>query len=852
MNRKRNAYMSIRAKAILIIISIVALITVSSTAIGMYFSQTHLVETIQGDMEVIGKIAVKLLSGDLRLLKAEADAVASAALSASLEDAEAGAEGGALLRVLKEQTDKQKYLSLAVLDARGVVVSYGEGAPTDAFVRSDYAQRAFIGERVITTTETDDVGRLVIRICVPMGSRILVATLPGNYLSDLVSAFKIWESGNIFIVDRVGCVVANHRQEIVAERYNPIRAAESAEASTDEIRAGLFFGEMIKGKPGAGIYRFEDEFRVCVYTPVTGSDGWTLGVVALIDESPTAQIKDILLLSAAIFLGLGILAAVYASNIIAAPFRRIHDQNLRLSELKEAAESANRAKSEFLSNMSHEMRTPMNAIIGMTAIAKGASDAERKDYCLDKIEDASTHLLGVINDILDMSKIEANKFELSLADFNFEKMLRKVVNVINFRVEEKRQDLAVRIDKNIPRFLIGDDQRLSQVIANLLSNAVKFTPEQGVIRLDTQLLEKEGTRCVLRIAVSDTGIGISEEQQTRLFSSFAQADSGISRKFGGTGLGLAISKRIVELMGGRILLESELGKGSVFSFTVRLEQGETDADDAVFPSVKRRPARVLAVDDMPEIREYFTEIVHGFGIACDTAADGFEALRLLDEQGPYDMYFVDLRMSGMDGMELSRRIKERGGDAPVILMSAAEWSTIEAQARDAGVDRFLPKPLFPSAVADCINACCGVYKDELQDVRDHATGSFAGRRILLAEDVEINREIVLALLAPTLLAIDCAENGADAVRMFDAAPARYDMIFMDVQMPEMDGYEATRRIRALDVPRAKEIPIVAMTANVFREDIERCLAAGMNDHVGKPLDMEAVLRKLYKFLPVAP
>jgi CheY-like chemotaxis protein/two-component sensor histidine kinase len=493
----------------------------------------------------------------------------------------------------------------------------------------------------------------------------------------------------------------------------------------------------------------------------------------------------------------------------------------------------------------------MNAIIGMTAIAKTSSDIERKDYCLGKIEDASTHLLGVINDILDMSKIEANKLDLSTENFNFEGMLRKVVNVINFRVEEKQQDLTVHIDRNIPRFLIGDDQRLAQVITNLLSNAVKFTPEQGVIRLDAQLLEEENGLCTLRIAVSDTGIGVSEEQQAHLFTSFRQADSSISRKFGGTGLGLAISKRIVELMGGRIWLESEPGKGSVFAFTVRAERGREEPDDAVLYGVKRKPARVLAVDDMPEIRAYFEEIARGFGIACDTAADGPEAIGMMEEKGPYDMYFVDLRMPGMSGMELSRRIKERGGDAPVVLMSAADRSTIEEEAKDAGADRFLPKPLFPSAVADCISECFGAGNAAgLREVQNDAAGCFAERRILLAEDVEINREIVLALLAPTMLAIDCAENGAEALRMFGAAPDRYDMIFMDVQMPEMDGYEATRRIRALDAPRAKDIPIVAMTANVFREDVERCLAAGMNDHVGKPLDLNAVLKKLYKFLPV--
>ncbi|MDR3073670.1 MAG: GAF domain-containing protein, partial [Deltaproteobacteria bacterium] len=242
-----------------------------------------------------------------------------------------------------------------------------------------------------------------------------------------------------------------------------------------------------------------------------------------------------------------------------------------LVQAREAALSSTRAKSDFLANMSHEMRTPMNAITGMTTIAKGSASIEKKDYCLSKIEDAATHLLGVINDILDMSKIEAGKFELSIEKFNFEKMLQRVVNVITFRVDQKKQEFHVRIDRNIPRFLIGDDQRLAQVIANLLSNAVKFTPEEGTIRLDARFVKEEDNLCVIQIEVRDTGIGISEEQQGRLFNSFEQAERGTVRKFGGTGLGLAISKRIVEMMGGRIWIDSELGQGSTFTFTVQCE-----------------------------------------------------------------------------------------------------------------------------------------------------------------------------------------------------------------------------------------------------------------------------------------
>jgi signal transduction histidine kinase/DNA-binding response OmpR family regulator len=522
----------------------------------------------------------------------------------------------------------------------------------------------------------------------------------------------------------------------------------------------------------------------------------------------------------------------------------------QVMEARYEAEAASRAKSAFLANMSHEIRTPINAITGMTTIAKNAADPERKDYCLGKIEDASAHLLGVINDILDMSKIEANKLELAAEEFNFEKLLQKVVNVINFRVEEKQQHFTVYIDKHIPADLIGDDQRLGQVIANLLSNAVKFTPEQGAVRLEARLDGEEDGVCVLRVSVSDTGIGISPEQQSRLFSSFQQAESGTSRKFGGTGLGLAISKRIVEMMGGAIWIESEAGKGSTFLFTVCLRRGAGEKKPAVKAGVNRNNLRVLAVDDDSELLEYFSEIMRRFDISCDTAPGGGEAMALIAEQGGYDIYFIDWAMPGMNGIELTRRIREGNpGNSVVIMISATEWSELEEEAKEAGVDRFLQKPLFPSAIADCINECLGVGAAAApENAGAGGADSFAGCRILLADDVEINQEIVVALLEPMGIAIDCVENGAEAVKLFQEQPERYDMIFMDVQMPEMDGYEATRRIRALDIPRAGEIPIIAMTANAFREDIEKCLEAGMDDHVGKPLDFDDVTLRLRKYL----
>ncbi|MDR2619146.1 MAG: response regulator [Treponema sp.] len=814
--------------------------------ISTYFNRLHLVETIESDMSVISGIAMKLVSTNLRLLKTEADVVAAALLTAAMRDAVSG-EDETLSTVLGELAQAHNYRSLTVFSNRRVIASYGTSAPDADFIRTPYARRAFVGERVITTTEKTQDGEIVIRICVPMGSRILVATLPGMVLSEIISEFRIWNTGNIFLLDNEGVIIANIRPFLVEERRTLIEAA--SDAGTAEFQA--FFTGLWGGQAGTGIYSYSGVRRVGAYTPVSGSDGWVVVVAAPIEESPGAQTAYILFISAAVFLGLGILAALVAGSVIASPFNKIQEQNLRLAELKEIAENASRAKSDFLSNMSHEMRTPMNAIIGMTSIAKSSGDAERKDYCLSKIEDASTHLLGVINDILDMSKIEANKFELSPEDFNFEKMLQKTVNVINFKVEQKQQNFIVRLDENIPVMLNGDDQRLAQVITNLLSNAVKFTPEKGSIRLDTKLVEETETFLVIQVSVTDSGIGISPEQQAKLFSSFTQAESNTSRKFGGTGLGLTISKRIVEMMGGRIWIESELGKGSAFTFSVRIGKASKGEQNPGPLRLDRKSVRVLAVDDEKEVLDYFGEIMHRFGFPCDLAQGADEAWSLIEKNGPYTFYFIDWRMPGMNGIELSGRIKaaDSGKNSVVIIISAAEWGIIEDEARGAGVDGFLPKPLFPSAIVSCINEYLDIEHPLVQeDAAAGTDGCFKGYRVLLAEDVQINQEIVLTLLESTALDIDCADNGAEAVKKFFADPDRYNMIFMDVQMPEMDGFEATRRIRSLDLQWAKTIPIVAMTANVFKEDIEKCLASGMNDHVSKPIDIDEVMNKLRQYL----
>jgi len=543
------------------------------------------------------------------------------------------------------------------------------------------------------------------------------------------------------------------------------------------------------------------------------------------------------------------LVGTVTSSIAIAISRELIDK-ARADALQQAV-NASTAKGNFLANMSHEIRTPMNAIIGMTSIGKHSKDIAKKDYAFEKIENASTHLLGVINDILDISKIEANKFELSPVSFNFGKMLEKVASVTDFRIAERNQKFTIHIDHKIPNYIIGDDQYISQIITNLLSNAVKFTPEHGTIELDASLVEKVDDLYTIQVGIKDSGIGISKEQKERIFNSFEQADSGTSRKYGGTGLGLAISKRIVELMGGQIWIESELGHGSTFAFTIKVKKGHGADKRMLAPGVNIRNMRILSVDDNQDILEYFNNIMARLEINCDIASSGEEALQKIKTNGNYHIYFVDLRMPGMNGIELTRRIKKQSdGKSVVIMISAFEWNNIEEDAKKAGVDKFLSKPLFPSSIVDTINECLGSssIKEALEDTDSHMIDSLGDFTILLAEDVDINREIVLTLLEPTALNIDIAENGIEAYEKFAANPKKYSMIFMDVQMPEMDGYTATRKIRSIENEWARKIPIVAMTANVFREDVEKCIAAGMNDHVGKPLDPKDMMIRLKKYL----
>jgi signal transduction histidine kinase/CheY-like chemotaxis protein len=837
----------IRLRAALILIAVVLANSLFAVIIGIYFSNREITHNVSQNLTLVGRIAADIISSSIEKIKEDIGYVSSMMGRAY----EAGGEEQLLQTLKNEVGPGPNFISLAVVFSDGRLLSaekpgFEYAAPPRervlVFLNSAPPEGAWVANSSITTS-----GKHVIRCYQRINENaVTIFTLNGTYFSHLLteSNYGIYNAGEIFLVDGNGYAIADADQTRLNTRY----------AGDGDSLSRLVTSILTSGEAEGSITSYQDKQAgemICAYTPILhGAEKWVLFISAPLSETPIKTMRDIFIIAGIIFIIFGSLSAIFLSAMQAKPYDELNRKNEQLESLKVIAENASSVKSEFLSNMSHEIRTPLNAVIGMTSIGKSAADIERKNYCFGKIEDASTHLLGVINDILDMSKIEAGKLELSPDRFNFESMLKRVADVITFKIDEKHLKFMVHVDQNIPRFLIGDDQRLAQVIANLLGNAVKFTPDGGSILLDTRLLGIKNDKVEVYIAVCDSGIGVSPEQQARLFTSFQQAESSTARKFGGTGLGLAISKRIVEMMDGKIWIESELGHGSTFAFTI---QAEIAGDDpAALPGdTSRESLKLLFIDDDTTICRHFLEIAKQNHLDCEIAKDGKEALDLIQKNGPYDIYFVDWKMPGMDGIELTRRIKNpaelQSAASVVIMISGTEWNVISDDAKKAGVDKFLPKPLFPSSILEVLDSY--TKKENVssgKDINKSPVDDFAAFRLLLAEDIEINREIILALLEPTHIVIDCAENGAVALKLFEEKN-NYDIIFMDVQMPEMDGYEATRRIRALENGHS-HIPIIAMTANVFREDIEKCMEAGMDAHVGKPLALEDVMLKMKTFL----
>ena len=530
-------------------------------------------------------------------------------------------------------------------------------------------------------------------------------------------------------------------------------------------------------------------------------------------------------------------------------FRMIRQQMADLDTARREAEKANKAKSEFLSNMSHDIRTPMNAIVGMTAIATAnMEDPAQVQNCLRKITLSSKHLLGLINDVLDMSKIESGKMTLNMDQVSLREVMDSIVNIVRPQIRAKRQKFDVSIHDISSENVCGDGVRLNQILINLLGNAVKFTPEEGSIRVSlSQSGSPEGDGYVRTlIVVADSGIGMSPEFQAKIFDSFAREDSTRVQKTEGTGLGMAITKYIVDAMGGTISVKSELGKGSEFRVVLDLPRAQIQEADMVLPDWN-----MLLVDDDQSLCESTVKNLASIGVKADWALDAESAIPMVDEHcrrgDGYHIILLDWKLPGMDGITAAREIRSRCGDeTPILLISAYDWDEIQEEAVSAGITGFIAKPLFKSTLFYGLRPFAG----SAAPAPGKKTMDLRGRRVLVAEDNDLNWEIANDLLTEELgLTLEWAENGQVCAERFRlSSPGWYDAILMDIRMPVMTGYEATAAIRAMERPDAATIPIIAMTADAFAEDIKKCLDCGMNAHVAKPIDVGEVYRQLDKFI----
>ena len=522
------------------------------------------------------------------------------------------------------------------------------------------------------------------------------------------------------------------------------------------------------------------------------------------------------------------------------------EERQALQEALDAAEQASRAKTAFLSSMSHEIRTPMNAIIGLDNIALNDPDISPKtrEY-LEKIGVSAQHLLGIINDILDMSRIESGRMVIRNEEFSFSGMLEQVNSVISSQCRDKGLKYDCRTVGKIDDYYFGDETKLRQVMVNILGNAVKFTPEGGTVTFLIEEGQRFGGKAVLKMTFRDTGIGMSREYLPRIFDAFSQEDSSSTSKYGSTGLGMPITKSIVELMNGRIEVESEKGKGTTFTVTVTLGESRRQAG-TLEGGIQPGELDVLVVDDDPIALEHAQIVLGQAGVRCELAPSGEAALEKVSlrhaRREDYDLLLVDWKMPEMDGVETTRRIRAVvGSDTPIVILTSYNWDEIMEEARHAGVDTFVAKPLFAGTVLDQFQEAFSRKKAKAAVPR----ADLKGRRVLLAEDVEVNAEIMVMVLGMREMDADVAENGRIAVDKYLAHPAGYyDAILMDMRMPEMDGLEATRAIRASGRKDAETIPIIALTANAFDEDVQRSMQAGLNAHLSKPVEPDALFDTL--------
>ena len=571
------------------------------------------------------------------------------------------------------------------------------------------------------------------------------------------------------------------------------------------------------------------------YAPISANQGWTILNYIQASSLDRSTVDWFLIVGVACALLFLLICDMAFMNWL----------NVRLNETAKEAEAANRAKSDFLSAMSHDIRTPMNAILGLTTIAqRNVDDPAIVKDSLHKIGLASNHLLTLINDILDISKVESGKLSLTPVTFSIVEVTENLVNISQPMVKEKNIDFQFHANAVEHEYLCADQLRINQVFINILSNALKYTEPNGSVAVDLQELESETpgmVRLVYRVA--DTGMGMSEEFMERMYESFSRQTDSRVNNVQGTGLGLAITKQMVDLMGGTIECQSKLGEGTTFTVTLDVPIAEREPEDMKLESVD-----ALLVDDDEVFLQTAEYTFNSLEARVETASSGAQALEMVGARhslhDDYGVIIVDWKMPDMDGIEVVRRVRALVGDqVPIILVSAYDWSDIEESAKEAGANGFISKPLFKSTLYRAINELLNIAEAPVANEDDHS--DIEGMRVLVAEDNDINWEIINMLLSMHGIESEHAENGQIAVDMLSSSqPGDFDLVFMDVQMPVMNGIEATKAIRALPDEWASTIPIIATTADAFSEDVAKCLDAGMNSHIAKPIDIKIALKEI--------
>ncbi|MDR1893531.1 MAG: response regulator [Spirochaetales bacterium] len=701
---------SVRRKVLLIIVSIIFVITMSSLGISLLFSQQYFMETVREGLVLISRLAERIISTEINYIM-ERTRVTAGLIGAS--------SPGEIPAILGQEFVWSQYQQLTVIDLNGVVANYGEEPATDeTYLSSLYFQRAFRGEAVISSTQMDIEGKLVFQVWLPAGKDyILVATIPGMLFAESISRYRIYESGSIFVVDSQGTIIAHYNSGLVTRRVNFI---ERAKTDPGYASAGEFFSRMIREESGIGHYSLNGVDRICAWTSIGNSDGWFLGASGPIEETSLPTSQMVLIISAMVFLALGLFTAILATNSLARPYEQIKIQNLRLAELRKEAETASESKTQFLANMSHEMRTPLNAIIGLSELALGSEDPNGNAYnSMEKIFVSGMTLLGIINDILDISKIEAGKFTLIPVEYETPSMINDTISQNILRIGSKPIQFKIQADVNLPFRLLGDELRVKQIFNNLLSNAFKYT-EKGIVKWSITAEIQEKTVWITS-TVEDTGMGIRQEDLPKLFSDYSQVNLKERARIEGTGLGLSITRNLAELMGGSISVQSEFGKGS--AFTVRFRQ------------------------------DFVSDQVIGPEVSENLSTNNYTLKR--------------------------RRKNEKISRA---------W---------------LP----------------------------YAT-------VLMVDDVDTNLDVARGMLKPYGMTVDCVNSGQKAIDLVREEKTKYNAIFMDHMMPDLDGFETVQIIRRdIGTDYARTVPIIALTANAIQGTEDLFLKNGFQAYLTKPIDI---------------